>query len=89
MTRIILIAVLSTAAITTNTYACCGGGFTLEDGIFWSADLNRDEQLDRVEAKAVFNLGDQKVFEKYDTSGEGVITKLEFIEYYRLRSDNE
>ena len=89
MARIILTTVICIAGITTNAYACCGGGPSLEGGIFWSADLNGNDELDRVEAKAVFNLSDEQVFEKYDSSGEGVISRLEFIEYYRLRSDDE
>ena len=89
MARTILISLLGLVAFTTNVYACCGGGAGLEGGIFWSADLDRNEQLDPIEARAVYNLSDTQVFEKYDVSGEGVITRLEFFEYLRLRSENE
>ena len=66
-----------------------GGGFDLKDGLFWGADLNRNEQLDINEAKAIYNLGDEKVFAKYDVSGEGVITKFEFYDYLNKRSSTE
>ena len=89
MVRAIFIAFLSVAGFTTNVYACCGGGSSLEEGKFRSADLDRNEQLDPIEAKAVYNLGNNQVFEKYDKSGEGVITRLEFMEYMRLRGENE
>ncbi len=76
MTRV-LFAVLVGFWITSNVHAL-GGGLGFNDGLFWGADLNRNEQLDQNEAKAIWNLGDDKVFAKYDTSGEGVITKFEF-----------
>ena len=66
-----------------------GGGLDLKDGLFWSADLNRNEQLDIKEAKAIYNLGDEKVFAKYDKSGEGVITKFEFYDYLNQRGKGE
>ncbi len=66
-----------------------GGGLDLKDGLFWGADLNRNEQLDINEAKAIYNLGDEKVFAKYDTSGEGVITKFEFYDYLNRRGKEE
>lgn len=66
-----------------------GGGLDFKDGLFWGADLNRNEQLDIKEAKAIYNLGDEKVFAKYDTSGEGVITKFEFYDYLNRRGKEE
>ena len=86
MTKILFIAVLS---ITSSSLYALGGGFSLEDGLFWGADLDRNEQLDRDEAKAIYNLGNAQVFSKYDTSGEGLITKLEFYDYLRRRGKNE
>lgn len=66
-----------------------GGGLDFKDGLFWGSDLNRNQQLDINEAKAIYNLGDEKVFAKYDKSGEGVITKFEFYDYLNQRSQNE
>ena len=89
MKKYFLAIFFAVVGLTSNVYACCGGGGSLEEGLFWSADLDRNEQIDRIEAKSIFNLSDAQVFDKYDTSGEGVITRLEFIEYYRLREDGE
>ena len=66
-----------------------GGGLDYEGGLFWGADLNRNEQLDIHEAKSIYNLGDKNVFAKYDKSGEGVITRLEFHDYILKRSRDE
>ncbi len=86
----LFIAACLAALVTFSTQAfSLGGGLDLKDGLFWSADLNRNEQLDINEAKAIYNLGDEKVFAKYDTSGEGVITKFEFYDYLNRRSSSE
>jgi len=66
-----------------------GGGMSLRDGLFWSADLNRNEQLTQEEAKVIYNLSDPKVFKKYDQSGEGLISKFEFFDYLLQRRNNE
>lgn len=90
MYRILIVTVL-TLGFSAKTYACCGGGYSLEEGWFNQADISRNQQITLTEAKRLknFNLGDPKVFAKYDQSGEGVITYLEFIDYLRLRSDDE
>ena len=58
-----------------------GGGKSFEDGLFWSADLNRNEQLDREEAKSIYNLADEKIFSRYDEDQSGTISRFEFMEY--------
>jgi len=58
-----------------------GGGKGFESGLFWGADLNRDERLDRNEAKAVFNLAEDEIFTRYDKDESGFITRLEFSDY--------
>lgn len=88
MKYILIIGLISTATFSTQAFSL-GGGLDLKDGLFWGADLNRNEQLDINEAKSVYNLGNEKVFAKYDTSGEGVITKFEFYDYLRLRDKSE
>ncbi len=88
MKYILIISLISTATFSTQAFSL-GGGLDLKDGLFWGADLNRNEQLDIYEAKSVYNLGNEKVFAKYDTSGEGVITKFEFYDYLRLRDKSE
>ena len=80
---LVMLSIFSTQAFSL------GGGLDLKDGLFWSADLNRNEQLDIQEAKAIYNLGNENVFTKYDTSGEGVITKFEFYDYLNQRGAEE
>ena len=58
-----------------------GGGKGYESGMFFGADLNRDERLDKDEAKAVYNLAEDEIFARYDEDDSGYITRLEFKEY--------
>ena len=58
-----------------------GGGRSFEDGLFWSADLDRNERLDKDEAKAVFNLADDEIFARYDENNNGSINRVEFSEF--------
>lgn len=66
-----------------------GGGMSFKDGLFWSADLNRNEQLTIEESQVIYNLGDPEVFKKYDRSGEGLISKFEFFDYLLKRRNDE
>ena len=68
-----------------STFAgVAGGGRSFEGGLFWSADLDRNERLDKDEAKAVFNLSDEQVFARFDEDGNGVINRAEFSEFIQL-----
>ena len=58
-----------------------GGGKSFEDGLFWGADLDRNERLDRDEAKAVYNLADNEIFDRYDENKNGTINRIEFLEF--------
>ena len=58
-----------------------GGGRSFEDGMFWGADLDRNARIDRDEAKAVKNLADDEIFERYDKNGNGSINRAEFYEF--------
>lgn len=58
-----------------------GSGRSLEDGMFWGADLNRNECLDRDEAKAVHNLADDEIFVRYDKNANNCIDRFEFMEF--------
>ena len=60
-----------------------GGGRSLEGGMFFGADLNRDERLDKNESKAVYNLAEQEIFARYDEDNSGYITRLEFREFFQ------
>jgi len=88
MKSILVFGLLATLTYSSQGFSR-GGGMDFKDGLFWSADLNRNEQLDIKEAENVYNLSDPKVFAKYDKSGEGVITKFEFYDYLNTRSQNE
>lgn len=70
-----LIPVVSTAGMRG------GGGRSYEDGMFWGADLDRNERLDRDEAKAVYNLAEDEIFTRYDKNGNGSINRPEFMEF--------
>ncbi len=87
MYRILLTTILA-ISYSSVTHAL-GGGLSFHDGLFWGADLNRNEQLDQNEAKAIYNLGNDNVFKKYDTSGEGVIIMFEFYDYLNRRTNYE
>lgn len=65
----------------TSIASSWGGGRGFESGLFFGADLNRDERLDQQEAKAVKNLAEDKIFARYDEDNSGYITRLEFKEY--------
>ncbi len=72
----VLIPVVSLAGFSGG-----GGGMGLEDGLFWGADLDRNERLDPNEAKLVHNLSDKAVFSRYDENGNGSISRVEFSEF--------
>ncbi len=84
----LVLALMSSVAFSTQAFSL-GGGLDLKDGLFWDSDLNLNEQLDIKEAQNIYNLSDPKVFAKYDTSGEGVITKFEFYDYLNRRGKDE
>ena len=58
-----------------------GGGRSFEDGLFWGADLDRNERLDRDESKAVYNLTEDEIFARYDENNNGSINRPEFMEF--------
>ena len=78
-----LMLILFIAIINTHVMASFlgGGVMSLEDGMFWGADLNRNECLDRDEAKAVHNLAEDEIFERYDKNANNCISRFEFMEF--------
>ena len=58
-----------------------GGGRGFEDGLFWGADLDRNEYLDQDEAKNVYNLADDEIFARFDKDSNGLINRTEFSEF--------
>lgn len=61
-----------------------GGGRSFEDGLFWGSDLDRNERLDRDEAKNVYNLAEDKIFTRFDEDSNGLINRAEFSEFIQL-----
>ena len=61
-----------------------GGGRSFEDGLFWGADLDRNERLDRDEAKNVYNLAEEEIFARFDEDSNGSINRVEFSEFIQL-----
>ena len=87
MKKIILFVL--TLILIPQTIHAVGRDRTLENGMFWGADVNRDGRLSIEEAKNIYNLSDPEVFAKYDRNGDGYITILEFYDYFRLRRPDE
>ena len=86
LTQLIIMLVL----IPTVSIAWMGAGFgtgrsihggSFEDGMFWGADLDRNERLDRDEAMNVYNLANDEIFERYDKDKNGTINRIEFFEF--------
>ncbi len=78
----LLMFVISAPMISiASSWGSGGGGKGFESGLFWGADLNRDERLDQNEAKNVFNLAEDEIFARYDEDQSGFITRVEFKEY--------
>ena len=67
--------------IPTISVADVGGGRSFEDGLFWGVDLDRNERLDKEEAKDVYNLAEEEIFTRYDKNGNGSINRSEFMEF--------
>lgn len=79
---IIVIFIISPMASIASSY---GGGRSFEGGMFFGADLNRDERLDNDEAKAIYNLAEEEIFARYDEDSSGYITRFEFSEYLQQK----
>jgi hypothetical protein len=61
-----------------------GGGRGFEDGLFFGSDLDRNERLDRDEAKNVYNLAEDEVFNRFDEDSNNQINRAEFREFLQL-----
>ena len=77
--KLVIITIL--IGLPSLSIAQRGGGMGLERGMFWGADLNRNGCLDRDEAKAVHNLGEDEIFERYDKDANNCISFTEFREF--------
>lgn len=79
-----IIAVFIMLLPLTTIAGVAGGGRSFEDGLFWGADLNRNERLDRDEAKNVYNLSEAEIFARFDEDSNGLINRAEFMEFIQL-----
>lgn len=61
------------------------GGYSFERGMFWGADLNRNNCLDRDEAKAIHNLAEKEIFDRFDQDGNGCISFTEFHDFMQKK----
>jgi len=68
----------------TTIAGVAGGGRGYEDGLFWGADLDRNERLDHDEAKNVYNLAEDEIFSRFDEDSNGLINRAEFMEFIQL-----
>ena len=84
MKQIIIIVLAFALLAPTISNACCGGGRSYEDGLFWGADLNRNQYLDKNEAKQVYNLAQDDIFTRFDEDQNGFINRSEFLEFIQL-----
>lgn len=75
---LVTVVVTGTSSVSANLW---GGGKGFESGLFFDADINRDERLDINEAKAVKNQGEDEIFTRYDEDESDYITRLEFKEF--------
>lgn len=80
------IIILITLVVSIPTIASAFGGRSYSDGLFFGADLDRNERIDRDEAKNVFNLADEKIFSRYDKNQNGSINQFEFNEFIQQAS---
>ena len=88
MKNIGLMIVVLSSIFTAQAFSL-GGGLSYKEALFWSGDLNRSEYLDIKEANSIYNLGNKKVFAKYDKNDDGTITTFEFNDYINRRSRTE
>ena len=66
-------------SLSFSAYGFGGKGYV--SGNFWAADLDRNEQLNRDEAKAVYNLAQDDIFNRYDKNNNERINFTEFSEF--------
>ena len=71
----LLISVL--LSLSTSAIADTG----TEDFMFLGTDIDRNERIDRTEAKTIYNLADEAVFNEFDKDKNGYISRYEFRSY--------
>ncbi len=57
------------------------GGKGFADGLFLGVDLDRNDSIDRSEAKNAFNLASDEIFMRYDKDENDSINQVEFNEF--------
>jgi len=77
----ISLTLLTTMMLLIPAVSTGFGGKGFVDGLFWGVDLDRNERIDRDEAKNAFNLADDEIYGRYDKDGNGSINQAEFNEF--------
>ena len=75
------LTILTIIVILLPTVSSGFGGRSYQDGMFWGVDLDRNERIDRYEAKNAYNLANDEVFARFDKNGNGSINQIEFNEF--------
>ena len=84
MKNILILIAIMFVLLPVSSMASRGGGFSYEQGLFWVADRDGNQRLDRDEAKAVHNLSEPEIFARFDENSNGLINRIEFMEYLQL-----
>ena len=82
---LILITILFVLVPVSSMASRGGGGLSFENYLFWDADKNRSQQLDRDEAKYVYNLAEAEIFARFDEDSNGLINRSEYMEFIQLK----
>ncbi len=81
---LILLAIIFVLLPVSSMAGRGGGGLSYEEGLFFYADQNKNQRLDRDEANAVNNLSEPEIFARFDENSNGLINRLEFMEFLQL-----
>jgi hypothetical protein len=84
MKNILKLLAITFVLLPVSSMAGRGGGFSYEQGAFWYADQDKNQRLDRDEAKAVHNLSELEIFARFDEDSNGFINRAEFREFLQL-----
>ena len=76
-----IFTLLTILVIFIPTVSSGFGGRSYQDGLFFGIDLDRNERIDRDEAKNAFNLAEDEIFARFDKDRNGSINQIEFNEF--------
>lgn len=85
MKNILILITIMFVLLPVSSMASRGGGGLGGDSIlFYVADRDRNQRLDHNEAKSVYNLAEAKIFARFDEDSNGLISRVEFMEFLQL-----